>query len=83
MDRVQQYRINWTQRINRMSRNRLTRIIKNYGPKGGRNRGGQLKRLPGVRDRSGPTGDSAGRYLDDDDNDDDGDNDTTKTCWGV
>jgi hypothetical protein len=45
LDKIQDYKRNWIQRVNRMPRNRLPRLIKNYTPKGGRNQGRPLKRL--------------------------------------
>jgi hypothetical protein len=38
LDKIQEYRRNGLQHISRMSRTRLTRIIKNYRPKGRRNK---------------------------------------------
>jgi hypothetical protein len=43
--KIQDYKRNWIQDINRMPRNRLPRIQKNYTPKGRRNQGRPLKRL--------------------------------------
>jgi hypothetical protein len=45
LDKIQEYRRNWLQHINRMPRNRLQSIPKNYIPKGRRNQGRPLKRL--------------------------------------
>jgi hypothetical protein len=45
LDKTQDYRRNWIQRENRMPRNRIRRIIKNYGPKGKRNQGRPLQRF--------------------------------------
>ena len=45
LNKVQEYRRNWLQHINRMPCNRLPRIMKYDRPKGGRNQGRQLKRL--------------------------------------
>jgi hypothetical protein len=45
LDKIQDYRRNWTQHVNRMPRNRLPRSIKNYTPKGRRNQGRPLKRF--------------------------------------
>jgi hypothetical protein len=45
LDKIQDYKRNWIQHVNRMPRNRLPRLIKNYIPKGRRNQGGPLKRL--------------------------------------
>ena len=43
--KIQDYRRNWLQHINRMPPNRLPRIMKNYSPKGRRYQGRPLKRL--------------------------------------
>jgi hypothetical protein len=45
LDTIQHYKINLIQHVNRMSRNRLFRLITNYTPKGKRNQGRQPKRL--------------------------------------
>jgi hypothetical protein len=47
LDKTQDYRRNWIQRENRMSRDRIWRIIlvKNYRRKGKRNQGRPMKRL--------------------------------------
>jgi hypothetical protein len=39
------YKRNWKQRVNRMNRNRLARIMKHYSPTGKRNHSKPLKRL--------------------------------------
>jgi hypothetical protein len=39
LDKIQEYRTNWLQHINRMTHNRLLRILKNYRPTGRRNQG--------------------------------------------
>jgi len=44
LDKIQDYRRNWIQHVNRMSPNRL-RIIKKQQSKGRRNQGRPLKRL--------------------------------------
>jgi hypothetical protein len=43
--KIQEYKRNWIQHVNRMHRNRLPRILKNCTPKGRRNQGRPLKRL--------------------------------------
>ena len=48
LDKIQDYRRNWLQHINKMPRKRLPRKIKNYRPKGKRNQGRPLKRLLAV-----------------------------------
>jgi hypothetical protein len=44
LDKIQDQR-NWIQHVNRMPRNRLSRVMKNYRPKGRGNQGRPLKRL--------------------------------------
>jgi hypothetical protein len=46
LDKLQEYRRNWIQHVNRMPRNRLLRVMKHYSPTGRRNHGRPLKRLP-------------------------------------
>jgi len=43
--KIQEYKGNWLQHVNRMPHNRLQRIFKNYRPKGRRNQGRPLKRF--------------------------------------
>jgi hypothetical protein len=45
LEKVQDYRRNGLERVNRMPHNRLPRKVKHYGPKGRRNQGRPLKRL--------------------------------------
>ena len=45
LDILLEYKRNWIQYVNRMSRNRLTRVMKRYSPTGIRNHGRHLKRL--------------------------------------
>jgi hypothetical protein len=45
LDKLLQYKRNWTQNVNRMPRNRLPRVMKHYSPTGRRNHGRPLKRL--------------------------------------
>jgi len=45
LDKLLEYKRNWTQHVNRMPRDRLHRIMKHYSPTGRRNRGRPLKRL--------------------------------------
>jgi hypothetical protein len=45
LDKLLEYKRNWIQHVNRMPRNRLTRIMKHYSPTGRRNHGRPLKRL--------------------------------------
>jgi hypothetical protein len=46
LDKLLEYKRNWIQRINRILRNGLPRVIKHYSPTGRRNHGRTLKRLP-------------------------------------
>jgi hypothetical protein len=45
LDKIQHYRRNWMQHIDRLSHNSSPRILKNYRPTGRRNHGRPLKRL--------------------------------------
>jgi len=45
LDKLLEYKRSWIQRVNRMSRNKLPRVMKHYCPTGRRNHGGPLKRL--------------------------------------
>jgi hypothetical protein len=54
-DKLQEYKRNWIQHVNRMPRNRLPRVMKYYSPTGRRNRGRPLKRLLDTGDRNGST----------------------------
>jgi len=45
LDKLLEYKRNWTQHVNRMPRDRLPRITKQYSPTGRRNRGRPPKRL--------------------------------------
>jgi hypothetical protein len=45
LDKLLEYKRKWIQYVNRMPRDRLTRIMKHYSPTGRRNRGRPLKRL--------------------------------------
>jgi hypothetical protein len=45
LDKLLEYKINWIQRVNRMPRNRLPRVMKQYCVTGRRNHGRPLKRL--------------------------------------
>jgi hypothetical protein len=45
LDKLLEYKRNWIQHVNRLSRNRLPRVMKHYSPAGRRNRGRPLKRL--------------------------------------
>ena len=59
LDKLLEYKRNWTQHVNRMPCNRLPRVMKHYSPTGRRNHGTPLKRLLDTRDwngsKSGPT----------------------------
>jgi hypothetical protein len=50
LDKLLEYKRNWIQHVNRMSRNRLPRVMKSYSPTGRRNHGRPLKRLLDTRD---------------------------------
>jgi hypothetical protein len=43
--KILEYKKNWIQHVNRMPRNRLPRVMKQYSPTGRRNQGRPLKRL--------------------------------------
>ena len=45
LDKLLEYKRNWIQHVNRMPRNRLSRVMKHYSPTGRRNHGRPLKRL--------------------------------------
>jgi len=45
LDKLLEYKRNWIQRVNRMYRNRLPRVMKHYSSTGRRNHGRPLKRL--------------------------------------
>jgi hypothetical protein len=45
LDILLEYKRNWIQRVTRMPRNRLPRVMKHYSPTGRRNYGRPLKRL--------------------------------------
>ena len=45
LDKLLEYKRNWIQRVNRMPRNRLPRVMKHYSSTGRRNHGRPSKRL--------------------------------------
>jgi len=45
LDKLLEYKRNWIQHVNRMPRNRLSRVAKHYSPTGRRTHGRPLKRL--------------------------------------
>jgi hypothetical protein len=45
LDELLEYKRNWIQCVNRMTGNRLPRVMKHYSPTGRRNYGRPLKRL--------------------------------------
>ena len=45
LEKLLEYKRKWTQHINIMLRNRLSRVMKHYSPTGRRNHGRPLKRL--------------------------------------
>jgi len=55
LDKLLEYKRSWIERVNRMPRDRLTKVMKYYSPTGRRNHGRLLKRLPDTRDRNGST----------------------------
>ena len=55
LDKLLEYKRNWIQHVNRMSRNRLPRVMKRYSPTGRRNHGRPLKRLLDTWDQNGST----------------------------
>ena len=71
LDKLLEYKRNWIQRVNRMPRNRVPRVMKHYSPTGRRNYGRPLKRLLDTWDRNGSTSDPTPRQIYDDDDDDD------------
>jgi len=48
LDKLLEYKRSWIQHVNRMHRNRLPRVMKDYSPPGSRNHGKPLKRLLGT-----------------------------------
>ena len=55
LDKLMEYKRSWIQRVNRMPRNRLSRVMKYYSLTGRRNHGRPLKRLLDTWDRNGST----------------------------
>ena len=55
LDKLLEYKRRWIQHVNRMPRNRLSRVMKYYSPTGRRNHGRPLKRLLDTWDRNGST----------------------------
>jgi len=55
LEKLPEHRRNWIQHVNRMTRNRLPRVMKYYPPTGGRNHGRPLKRLLDTLDQNGST----------------------------
>jgi hypothetical protein len=53
LNKLQEYKRNWIQHVNRLPRNSLPRVMKHYSPAGRRNYGRPLKRLVDTRDRTG------------------------------
>ena len=71
LEKILEYKSNWTQHVNGMPRNRLSRVMKHYSPTGRRNHGRTFKRLRDTWDRNGSTsGPTAWQICDDDDYDD-------------
>ena len=68
VDKLLEYKRNWIKHVNRMSRNRLPRVMKQYSPTGRRNLGRPLKRLLDTWDQNGSTsGPTPWQICDDDD----------------
>ena len=68
LDKLLEYKRSWIQRVNRMPRNRLPRVMKYYSPTGRRNHGRTLKRLLDTWDRNGSlSGPTPWQMYDDDD----------------
>ena len=55
LNKLQEYKRNWIHLVNRMPRNRLPMIMKQYFPIGRRNHDRPLKRLLDALDRNGST----------------------------
>ena len=70
LDKLLEYKRSWIQHVNRMSRNRLPRVMKYYCQTGRRNHG----RLLDMWDRNGSTSCPTAWQIYDDDDVDDGDN---------
>ena len=66
LDKLQEYKRNWIQHVNRMPRNRLPKVMKQYSPTGRRNHGGPLKRLLDAWDGNGSTSGPTPWKIDDD-----------------
>jgi hypothetical protein len=45
MGKILKYKNNWIQHVNRMQRDRIPKLLKNYKLRGRRNRGRPMKRL--------------------------------------
>jgi len=72
LDKLLEYKRKLIQHANRMSRNRLPRVMKHYSPTGRRNHGRPLTRLLDTWDRNGSiSGPTPWQTHDDDDDDDD------------
>jgi len=67
LDKLQEYKRNLIHNVNRMPRNRLPRVMKQYSPTGRRNHGRPLKRLLDAWDWNGSTSGPTAWQIDDDD----------------
>jgi len=67
LDKLLEYKRNWIQRVNRMPRNRLPRVMKHYSSTGRRNHGRPSKRLLDTWDRNGSTSGPTPLQIHDDD----------------
>jgi hypothetical protein len=54
MGKILEYKNNWIQHVNRMQRDRIPKLLKNYKPRGTRNRGRPMKRLLDDEAGTGP-----------------------------
>ena len=70
-DKLLEYKRSWIQHVNRMSRNRLPRVMKHYSPNGRRNHGRSWKRLLDMWDRNRSTSGPAPWKIHDNDDDHD------------
>jgi hypothetical protein len=66
LDKLQEYKRNWIQHVNRIPHNRLPRVMKHCFPTGRRNHGRPLKRLLDTWDRNGSTSDPTAWQICDD-----------------
>jgi hypothetical protein len=83
LDKLLEYKRNWIQHVNKLHRNRLSRVMKHYSPTGRRNHHGRLlKRLLDTWDWNGLTSGPTPWQIHDDDYND-GDDDVKLTCASI